>query len=71
MHEVHVDPIEAIDAHCALRAEHFIGIHWGTYNLALEPFQQPPQMAAEHARSLGLDMGKIHLLSVGGLIEAG
>jgi L-ascorbate metabolism protein UlaG (beta-lactamase superfamily) len=48
---VHMSPEEALQAFTDLRATTFVGIHWGTYALAREPFDEPPRrIAAEVAR---------------------
>ena len=45
---VHISPEEALQAAIDLRAAHFVGIHWGTFALAREPFDEPPKrLAAE------------------------
>ncbi len=47
----HMGPEEAIQAWLDLRAARFVGIHWGTYMLAREPYDEPPRLlAAEVAR---------------------
>ena len=48
---VHMSPEEALQAFTDLRATTFVGIHWGTYALAREPYDEPPRrIAAEVAR---------------------
>jgi N-acyl-phosphatidylethanolamine-hydrolysing phospholipase D len=48
---VHLSPEEALQAWTDLRATTFLGMHWGTYALAREPFDEPPRrIAAEVAR---------------------
>src|SRR5712692_10463779 len=50
-HPVHISPEEALQAWTDLRAKRFIGIHWGTFMLAREPYDEPPaRIAAEVAR---------------------
>jgi N-acyl-phosphatidylethanolamine-hydrolysing phospholipase D len=52
---VHISPEEALQAWTDLRAARFIGVHWGTFMLAREPYDEPPvKIAAEVARR-GLD----------------
>ena len=51
MRPVHMSPEEALQAWLDLRAARFIGIHWGTLDLAREPYDEPPKrIAAEVAR---------------------
>jgi N-acyl-phosphatidylethanolamine-hydrolysing phospholipase D len=48
---VHMNPEEALQAWEDLRAREFLGIHWGTFALAREPYDEPPtRLAAEVAR---------------------
>lgn len=48
---VHISPEEALQAYTDLRASNFVGIHWGTFALAREPYDEPPKrIAAEVAR---------------------
>ena len=48
---VHLNPEEALQAWEDLRAREFLGIHWGTFMLAREPYDEPPaRLAAEVAR---------------------
>jgi len=50
-HPVHISPEEALQASTDLRAARFIGIHWGTFMLAREPYDEPPaRITAEVAR---------------------
>ena len=51
---VHISPEEAVQAAVDLRAAHFLGVHWGTFALAREPYDEPP------ARLLA-EVGRRHL----------
>ena len=44
---VHISPEEALQAWQDLRAAKFLGIHWGTFALAREPYDEPPRRIAE------------------------
>ena len=58
---VHLSPEEALQAWKDLRATAFIGIHWGTFKLAREPYDEPPRRIAAEVARLGLDPSKIWL----------
>jgi N-acyl-phosphatidylethanolamine-hydrolysing phospholipase D len=48
---VHMSPEDAVQASLDLRAAHFLGVHWGTFALAREPYDEPPvRLAAEIER---------------------
>jgi N-acyl-phosphatidylethanolamine-hydrolysing phospholipase D len=47
----HISPEEALQAWTDLRATRFLGVHWGTFMLAREPYDEPPaRITAEVAR---------------------
>lgn len=54
---VHMSPEEALQASLDLRASHLLGVHWGTFALAREPYDEPPtRLRAElERRHLGAD----------------
>lgn len=48
---VHLNPEEALQAWEDLHAREFLGIHWGTFALAREPYDEPPaRLATEVVR---------------------
>ena len=65
MRGVHVDPPEALQAFADLGARTLIPIHWGTYDLAEEPLNEPPEVLLAEAERLGVN-DRIHVLSAGG-----
>ena len=52
---VHMSPEDALQAWSDLRAKRFIGIHWGTFKLAREPYDEPPIRVAAEVERRGLD----------------
>jgi N-acyl-phosphatidylethanolamine-hydrolysing phospholipase D len=52
---VHMSPEEALQGSLDLRATKFIGIHWGTFELAREPADEPPRRIAAEVVRLKLD----------------
>jgi L-ascorbate metabolism protein UlaG (beta-lactamase superfamily) len=62
---VHLSPEEALQASLDLRARRFVGIHWGTFDLAREPYDEPPRRLAEEVRRRGLDARAAWILRPG------
>jgi len=58
---VHMSPEEALQASLDLRSARFIGIHWGTFELAREAYDEPPRRIAAEVARLGLDPRSIWL----------
>ena len=62
---VHMSPEEALQAWGDLRAAKFLGIHWGTFELAREPYDEPPRRIAEEVGRLHLDSANVWILKPG------
>ena len=45
----HIDPAQALDAFVDLRARTMLAMHFGTFDLAEEPLEEPPQLLAKLA----------------------
>ncbi len=58
---IHMSPEDALQAFRDLRSAKFIGIHWGTFELAQEPYDEPPRRIADEVARLGLDPPSILL----------
>jgi len=58
---VHMSPEEALRASLDLRSSKLIGIHWGTYELAREAYDEPPRRIAAEVARLALDPSSILL----------
>ena len=54
MNPGHLDPRQALDAFVDLKAHVMVPIHFGTFDLAEEPLEEPPRLLAQHARERGL-----------------
>jgi L-ascorbate metabolism protein UlaG (beta-lactamase superfamily) len=56
-----MSPEDALQAFGDLRGARFVGIHWGTFKLAREPYEEPPRRIAAEVVRLGVDPGSIWL----------
>jgi L-ascorbate metabolism protein UlaG (beta-lactamase superfamily) len=54
MSEVHMDPAQAVDAHLTLGACTSLAMHYGTFQMADEPFDAPVRELAEAKRARGV-----------------
>jgi L-ascorbate metabolism protein UlaG (beta-lactamase superfamily) len=64
-----MSPEEALHAARDLRARDFIGIHWGTYKLAREPYDEPPRRIADEVARLKLDPHTVWLPKPGETLD--
>ena len=62
---VHISPEEALQAWLDLQATKFLGIHWGTFALAREPYDEPPRRIAEEVGRRHLDPASVWILKPG------
>lgn len=69
MQYVHVEPKQSIQAFLDLKATHFIGMHWGTFDLAEEPFDEPGKIIPEIAKENHIPSSLVHILPIGGSLE--
>jgi len=65
MSPVHLSPQEAIQSYLDLKAEVFIPIHWGTFELADEPLDLPPKVLKEEIEKRQLNSDKFWILKHG------
>ena len=65
----HMPPEDSCQAYIDLGARHFVGMHWGTFDLSDEPIDHGARdLLPEQVESRGLDPDRIHLLSHGGVL---
>ena len=64
MQEVHVSPPEAVEAARVMDAGHVLPVHWGTFQLASEPMDEPPRAFKAAARLAGIG-DRAHVWNVG------
>ncbi|HEY2943686.1 MAG TPA: MBL fold metallo-hydrolase [Vicinamibacteria bacterium] len=65
MAPVHVTPEEAVQGALAARASRIAAMHWGTFDLADEPLDEPPHRFRAEARRLGLGDDQAWVMKVG------
>jgi len=65
MSPVHVEPAQSAQAFLDLRAEKMLAIHWGTFDLADEPMDEPPRLLRAAVDSLGIDAAQVWVLQPG------
>lgn len=55
--EVHLGPANAVRAHRELRGRVLLPIHWGTFNLGLHAWHEPPEQLLAAAVAAGVEFG--------------
>jgi L-ascorbate metabolism protein UlaG (beta-lactamase superfamily) len=65
MSAVHVNPEEAVRAAADVGARRVLAMHFGTFDLADEPLDEPPRRFRAEAARLGLDEDRAWILNVG------
>jgi L-ascorbate metabolism protein UlaG (beta-lactamase superfamily) len=65
MSAVHMDPRQSAQAFLEVRAEKMLAIHWGTFDLADEPMDEPPQLLRAAADELGIAPGRVWIFQPG------
>ncbi len=65
MSPVHVNPPEALQAFLDVRGQNMLAIHWGTFDLADEPMDQPPRDLRAAVDSLGVAPERIWVFQQG------
>jgi N-acyl-phosphatidylethanolamine-hydrolysing phospholipase D len=62
---VHLTPEEATQAFVDLDAKAMLGIHWGTFDLADEPLDEPPARMLAEIRRRNIDPSRAWVLKIG------
>ena len=65
MKQVHTDPRDALEVFTDVRARAMIPIHWGTFDLADEPLEEPPRLLERYARERDLGPDRVWILKHG------
>lgn len=68
MQSQHMSPEQSLDALEALSARHFVGMHWGAYDLSDEPLSAGPALVYDEAKQRGLDAERLHVVHPGGSV---
>ena len=65
MKRQHIDTHEAVKAMQALRAKHFVAMHWGAFKLSDEPLDEPPVLLNAVWERASLPQELLHIPAVG------
>ena len=61
----HTTPEEALRVFTDVRARTFVAMHWGTFDLADEPLDEPPRRLRAAARAMDLPDERVWILAHG------
>ncbi len=65
MKAAHVNPEEAVLIHKDINARYSVGIHWGTFELTDEPFNEPPKRLRSALVNMGIPEEKFFTMKHG------
>ena len=65
MQTAHIDPAQAVDVHLEVRAQQSLPIHWGTFQLTIEPFLEPAELLVEEMQQRGLPLDQFRPAKIG------
>lgn len=65
MGSAHVDPAQAIDIHLEVGAQQSLPIHWGTFQLTIEPILEPARLLREEMTLRGLPLEQFRPVKIG------
>ena len=54
--DIHINGIEAVEAHRLLKGRRMLPVHWLTFDLALHPWDEPVRQAADAGEELGAEV---------------
>ncbi len=69
MKREHLNPEEALDVFEEVYGSKFLAMHWGTFNLTYEPYNEPVERLKTEAHARGYNLDKINILKVGQTIS--
>ncbi|MET0332131.1 MAG: MBL fold metallo-hydrolase, partial [Dyella sp.] len=65
MQSMHIDPAQAVQLHRELACRRSLAIHWGAFELADEPLDEPPRLLEQALREQGVAATDFRLLRIG------
>lgn len=65
MQSVHIDPAQAVDIHLEVKAQQSLPIHWGTFQLTIEPVLEPRQLLVEEMKQRDLPLEQFRPAKIG------
>ena len=65
MRMTHTTPEESLDIFADVRARTFVAMHWGTFDLAEEPLDEPPRRLRKVAKERGIPDERVWVLKHG------
>ena len=65
MGSAHVDPVQAVDIHLEVRAEQSLPIHWGTFQLTIEPILEPAELLRAETARRGMPANEFRPVKIG------
>ncbi len=65
MSSAHIDPAQAVDVHLEVGAEQSLPIHWGTFQLTIEPILEPPRLLVEEMQKRNLPLDSFRPRKIG------
>ena len=65
MRSTHTTPEEALQIFADVHGRRFLAMHWGTFDLAEEPLDEPPKRLAAEAKRLGLAEDRLWIMKHG------
>jgi L-ascorbate metabolism protein UlaG (beta-lactamase superfamily) len=64
----HMSPEQSLQAQSDLGATHFVGMHWGAYDLSDEPMEAGPMLVQRAAAERGIGPERLHVITPGGSV---
>jgi N-acyl-phosphatidylethanolamine-hydrolysing phospholipase D len=65
MASAHIDPAQAVDIHLEVGAQQSLPIHWGTFQLTIEPILEPAQLLQAEMQRRGLPLEQFRPVKIG------